>query len=249
MERHEYTAMYENESRLWWYRGLHELIAALARRRRERLGRELRIFDAGCGTGRTAEVLAACGTVDGIDYSPHAVAYCRERGLTRLQAGDLNTWEPPAAEYDLLVSLDVLSTRGITDDTAVLRRMHRALRPGGTLILNLPAFPFLFRPHDTAVANVRRYRRPALKRTLRELGFTVEYIGYRLPILFFLILAMKTVFFFTHPSGEVSDVRMPPAPINRLFLALHRLENRLLLAGLRLPCGSSLLAVCRRGDD
>jgi SAM-dependent methyltransferase len=247
MESHEYTLMYECETHLWWYRGLHELLVALLSRLPGSAAGGLEIFDAGCGTGRTAEVLAPFGRVTGIDYAPEAIDYCRRRGLTGLEQGDLNTWPFPNGRYDLIVSLDVLSVRGITDDLAVLDRMYRALKPGGRLILNLPAFPAIYRQHDRAVANVRRYRRSMIRPILGRFGFVVDYAGYRLPMLFVIIVAQKIGQALMRPaSTTVSDVKMPAPWINSLFLALHRLENLGIRAGLRYPLGSSLLLICRK---
>jgi SAM-dependent methyltransferase len=247
MESHEYTLMYECETHLWWYRGLHELLVALVRRVPGSAAGSLDVFDAGCGTGRTAEVLAPFGRVTGIDYAPEAIDYCRQRGLTGLQQGDLNTWPFPNDRYDLIVSLDVLSVRGISDDLAVLERMYRALKPGGRLILNLPAFPAIYREHDRAVANVRRYRRSVIRPKLERFGYVADYAGYRLPMLFLIIVAQKIGQALAGPaSTSVSDVKMPAPWINTLFLALHRLENLGIRAGLRYPFGSSLLLVCRK---
>jgi SAM-dependent methyltransferase len=239
--------MYECETHLWWYRGLHELLVALVSRLRGPVAGSLEIFDAGCGTGRTAEVLAPLGRVTGIDYAAEAIDYCRQRGLTGLQQGDLNTWPFADDRYDLIVSLDVLSVRGITDDLAVLGRMYRALKPGGRLILNLPAFPAIYRQHDRAVANVRRYRRSTIQPELGRLGFVVDYAGYRLPLLFLIIVAQKIGQALSGPgSTAISDVKTVAPWINTLFLALHRLENLGIRAGLRYPFGSSLLLICRK---
>jgi SAM-dependent methyltransferase len=250
MESHEYTLMYECETHLWWYRGLHELLVALVSRLPGSAAGSLEMFDAGCGTGRTAEVLAMFGRVTGIDYAHEAIDYCRRRGLTGLQQGDLNTWPFSDSRYDLIVSLDVLSVRGITDDLAVLDRMYRALKPGGRLILNLPAFPAIYRQHDRAVANVRRYRRSTIRPELERMGFVVDYAGYRLPLLFLIIVAQKIGQALSGPaSAIVSDVKMPAPWINTLFFGMNRLENLGIRAGLRYPFGSSLLLVCRKSFD
>jgi SAM-dependent methyltransferase len=247
MDSHEYALMYECDTHLWWYRGLHELLVALVRRQRRPAAGSLEIFDAGCGTGRTAEVLAPFGRVTGIDYAPDAIDYCRTRGLTGLQQGDLRTGPFPDAGYDLIVSLDVLNDCGITDEAAVIERMYRALKPGGRLILNLPAFPAIYRPHDRAVANVRRFRRSTIRPELKRIGFVVDYAGYRLPMLFLIIVAQKIgQALLGLASTTVSDVKMPAPWVNRLFLALHRLENASICAGFRYPFGSSLLLICRK---
>jgi hypothetical protein len=78
-------------------------------------------------------------------------------------------------------------------------------------------------------------------------GFVVDYAGYRLPTLFLIIVAQKIGQTLLGPaSTPVSDVKMPAPWINTLFLALHRLENLGIRAGLRYPFGSSLLLICRK---
>ena len=91
------------------------------------------------------------GIIEGIDYSSVAIDFCKRRGLKNTKVMDLNTWEPAADMYNTIVSLDVIYHAGITDDIAILRKFYKALKPQGTLILNLPAFDCLQREHDQVV--------------------------------------------------------------------------------------------------
>ena len=244
MQLNEYDKMFAFENDYWWYRGLHELVESCIRMMR--LGRHLTILDAGCGTGRSAQVLEPYGTVEGIDYSTAAIDHCERRGLKHCRVGDLNEWQPAADVYDVIVSLDVLCCKGIRDDREILEKFYYALRTDGVLILNLPAFSLLRRIHDAAVSIGRRYRKGHVVRELRRLGFKVIYAGYRLPLLFFIMLAKKVSEKVMGRRTIVSDLTPLPSWINRSLLAFHRLENGLINRGVRFPVGGSLFLVAEK---
>jgi len=251
MEKNEYLKMYEFENDYWWYRGLHELIKSyveVLKKEKNKKREELTIFDAGCGTGRLMELLEGCGRVEGVDYSDEAVALCGKRGLKLARKEDLNTWAPAAETYDVIISCDVICTTGIEDDMAAVTRFFHALKPGGIVILNLPAFTVLRRRHDIAVSGKRRYRKKETIRQLQEIGFMPLHATYRLSPLFFVMLAKK---YFIDPfsRGEAeSDLKTLPAALNSFLLRFHRWENRRIIGGRTFPFGSSLFLVCRKED-
>jgi len=259
MIKEEYDKMYEFENHYWWYRGLHELVryyvAAVFRagekrkKSSESSDEPLRIFDAGCGTGRMLELLAEYGTVEGVDYSPEAIALCRERGLQRVETGDLDLWDSPPGVYDVIISNDVICTSGVANDLAVVRKFHAALKPGGWLVLNLPAFAVLRRMHDIAVSGIRRYRKKNTARALEDMGFRMVRANYRLPALFVFILFQKYIlglFSRDESKNVTSDLKPLPSWLNRLLLFMNRLENRLFTCGVPFLFGSSLFIVCKK---
>ncbi len=243
MDAIEYQKMYEFENNYWWYSGLHDLVVHYVRTSAG--GMQRRVFDAGCGTGRTLERIAGLGRVQGVDYSEQAVELCRSRGLGRVAVADLNNWQGEADSFDVVVSLDVICTEGIADDQKLLSEFHRILVPGGRLILNLPAFWLLRRRHDLAVSGLRRYRKKEMVRALHALGFKIERAGYRLPLLFIIILILKL--FEGRKTGPAeSDLKPLPGWLNSLLRLGHRLDNLLFRLCLSLPFGSSLFVVCRK---
>ena len=244
MKRHEYERMCQFEDWYWWYRGLHELVCAEVKGSVP--GRSPAILDAGCGTGRTMELLKSQGHVEGFDFSDAAIDLCRQRGLPDCRTMDLNAWDPEAERWDMIISLDVISDSGVRDDRAILEKFHRALAGNGFLIMNLPAFPLLRRTHDLAVSVARRYRRKDLVRDLEARGFRVVYAGYRLLPLFFVLLTKKTIERISRTHKIESDLRPLPRPLNAWLLGCHRLENRLILRGKRFPFGSSLFIVAAK---
>ncbi|MCX6562855.1 MAG: class I SAM-dependent methyltransferase [Candidatus Aminicenantes bacterium] len=201
--------------------------------------------------GSTAEVdpramPGAPAAVEGFDFSAAAVDLCRQRGVPDCRTMDLNAWDPEADRWDVIISLDVICCSGVRDDRAILEKFHRALAGNGHLIMNLPAFPLLRRTHDLAVSIARRYRRKDLVRDLEARGFRLVYAGYRLPPLFLAVLAKKIIEKISKPRNIESDLRPLPRPFNDWLLGYHRLENRLILRGMRLPFGSSLFVVAAK---
>lgn len=235
----EYDRMFALEEQHWWYRAVRELV--LWHVRRAAGAGPLRILDAGCGTGAMAVALQDYGTVSAIDASAHAVAYCRQRGLTSVTCVDLNTWEPARAAYDVIVCLDVLYHQGIHDDAAVIRKFHAALKPGGMLIAQLPAFECLRRSHDVVVATKRRYTRSQARRLLADNGFMVRMCCYRLPWLFVAALLSKWRERIHTPRGDArSDLERVPSWLNASLLTLARVENVFVRRGIGMPFGSSV---------
>lgn len=244
----EYRRMYEAEESLWWYVGLHEHLLGYVRAERERLGRPLEILDAGCGTGRLCRLMSGYGQVSGVDSSGEALDFCRERGISASRA-DLNTLRLEEGSFDLITSIDVLYHENIRDDVAVLRQLKHALRPGGMLIVQNPAFEFLRSAHDVAVRSRERYTVGSVGERLAAAGFTVQSVYYRVSFLFPLIAFYRLLARRVprhEAAGETgSDVRLPHPLVNRLLLGIIRLENRLSFI-CRLPFGTSVFAVARK---
>lgn len=244
MIKGEYAQMYALEKDYWWYKGLHELVGEMLRRCATH-GKQLDILDAGCGTGRMLQVASKYGSARGIDYSPDAVNFCAQNGLTNVCREDLNIWIPEPAKYDAIISLDVLYHAAIQDDAAIIAKFYRALKDRGVCIVNLPAFPLLFRNHDLAVHTRRRYKRGPGARLFKDAGFQVRLATYRLPHLFLMILAKKIIQSLA-PRKDESDLQPLSHWLNNVLYYLMRLENRVILSGVPLPFGSSLFLVVEK---
>jgi len=242
MKAEVYRSMYELEKSHWWFLGLHELVLATIRKNPKE---KLRLLDAGCGTGGMLERLLDLGEAGGFDFRQTAIDFCRKRGLNDISKLDLNKWNPPEAEYDYIVSLDVVSDKGVKNEKNVLRKFATALKPDGRIILNLPAFPILRRSHDEAAAIRRRYKKKNLLDTLSDSGLEAERLHYRLCHLFPIAFASK--FLRRHTaSTKNSDIFPLPRLLNSLLLFANRIENQLIMASFPFPCGMSLFSVLRK---
>jgi SAM-dependent methyltransferase len=146
------------------------------------------VLDFGAGTGAFAAPLAAAGN--------HIVCVEPDHGLrARLSAAGFEAREhigPVAPEsLDFIYSINVLEH--IKDDLGALAQLRDRLKPGGTLLVYVPAFPCLFSSMDRKVGHVRRYRRAALATSLEQCGFRVERIAYQDSLGFFASLLFKII--------------------------------------------------------
>lgn len=242
MEETEYQKMYEAEDSHWWYVGLHELILYFVNRERYSKG-SLEIFDAGCGTGRLCQLMNKFGNVSGCDISDFALELCSRRNISTFKA-DLNLTDLGTEKYDVITSIDVLYHKQIRDDQAVLTVFHKALKPGGILILNLPAYNFLKSRHDLAVHTKKRYIKSGMMGKLKETGFAVEKATYRIGFLFPFIGLYRLM--QLQKDIPASDVRIPSGIINQALLHLNRMENFFIETISSIPFGTSLFLVARK---
>jgi 2-polyprenyl-3-methyl-5-hydroxy-6-metoxy-1,4-benzoquinol methylase len=142
----------------------------------------MRILNVGCGSGDLSIRLAQLGhDVTGIDVEPAYIRLAEENAERTTMRGSCAFAVCPIEDYqsnqrfDCLVSTDVLEH--IADDRRAFARMVELLKPGGLLLITVPAGPWLFGYHDEQLGHYRRYT----KRTLRELVgeyCTIERIRY-----------------------------------------------------------------------
>ena len=242
MERREYERLAAVEERGWWFRGLHvNLIRAWQRRNAP--ARDAILLDAGCGTGglltRLAEA-APSARCYGLEFDPGAAETARDKSGAALMVGSVLA--PPLAPQscDAIFSADVLCHRGV-DPAAALAALAPCLKPRGLLLLNLPAYRWLFSGHDRAVDNVRRFGAGEIRGLLHAAGFVEIRIDYWNSLLFPLMVAQRLLH-----RGAKSDVELLPPLVERLFGAILRCELALAAGGLRLPFGGSILATAVR---
>jgi SAM-dependent methyltransferase len=245
MNVEEYARMYEAEERQWWYVGMRALSFALLEGHwppSSAGGARPRLLDAGCGTGNNLRHLSARAEAVGLDLSDEALRFCRQRGVTAVRGSLLDLPFAPAS-FDCVTSFDVIYHRWVSDDGAAVREMARVLRPGGLLLVRVPALRLLWGAHDEAVHSRHRYTRGELRRLLEGQGLSALRLTYGNTFLLPLLLARRTVDRLTGRHG--SDVGFLPRPLEWTFRTLLQAEAAL-LRRLSLPLGSSLFALARK---
>src|SRR5436853_5703940 len=170
MEPEQYALMARVEREHWWYRGMRVLVAALLD---EHLGGQPggRVLDAGCGTGGTTAWLRRYGHVVGVDLAAEAAPFWPAVGLRHAARGSVAALPFRDETFSLVTSFDVLYHRQVVDEEAALAEAWRVLRPGGLLLLRLPAYNWLQAGHDAAVHTRRRYTRGEVTDAVRAAGF------------------------------------------------------------------------------
>jgi len=232
--------MYAAEERQWWYAGMRSISLALLDRVLPRGG--LRLLDAGCGTGWNLHVLRRYGKPVGVDRAALALRFGHERGVA-LAGADLAQLPFADAAFDVVTAFDVLYHQWITDEPAVVQELRRVLRPGGWLLVRVPARSWLRGAHDEEVLTRRRYTRRELVRLLADGGFEVERATYCNTLLLPVVALHRALDRWSRRGG--SDVGFLPRPFEMLFRALLEIEA-FWLARFTLPLGSSVLVLARR---
>ena len=243
MKPAEYRRMFEAEERQWWYAGQREVAQALLEPWAQGSSASLRLLDAGCGTGFNLLALARLGRASGIDLSPEAIRFCRERGV-RVARASLLSLPFPAAVFDAVASFDVIYHDWVSDDRAAVAEMARVLRPGGVLLVRVPALEALRGAHDAEVLTRRRYTRGELVALLAGCGLAVERSTYCNSLLLPLLFARRTLDRLLGREG--SDVGFLPAPLESLFRGVLGIEAALVRHGFSLPLGASVVAVAQK---
>jgi len=241
MDEREHDLLRRVEDGHWWHRVLrHQALRAL---RTVPCG--ARVLDIGCGTGGMLDFLPEF-EAHGVDLSPHAVKLCHERGLQNVTQASAHELPFPDGMYDAVLSLDVLYHADV-DELRALTEMCRVLKPGGILVLNLPAFECLRGAHDDAVSGVRRYRLCHVRSLLESHSLRVEMIHHWNAWLFLPLLTWRQsnrLAAGTKAAAGHSDLRVNLGILNHLLFFTGCFDAWLCRL-LSLPFGTSIFAIAR----
>jgi len=242
MDERLMNAMLELDDRHWWYRGRRRIIRAELDRLP--LPANASVLDAGCGSGRTLEELSPYGDVYGIELDPGAADVARARGRGEVQIGRLEELPWEDGRFDLITCLDVIEHT--PDDRVTLRELRRVSRPGGFLLVTVPAYQGLWSTHDVANHHYRRYSRSRLRAAARDAGWGVvrmtSFNGLLLAPAAAVRLAERRR--LREPDSDYKpELTLGPDWLNSLLEQPLRIEARWLASGRTMPAGLSLLAV------
>lgn len=226
----------------WWFRGRRRLLGSLIRELG--LASTPRVLDVGCGAGANLRLLSDLGlpSVMGLDPNRSSIRFCREKELGEIEQGKLEQLPFAAESFDLVLATDVLEH--IDEDRLAVEEIRRVLRPGGTVLFTVPAFPGLWGLQDEISHHNRRYRRAPFLEILRKGGLEVDRSFYFNTILFAPIWLVRQILRLlpgvVENENEINN-RWMNAILARIFALDVALAPRL-----KPGFGVSLLAVARR---
>jgi SAM-dependent methyltransferase len=239
-----YHKMHEVEGRHWWFAAKRGIIVHLLRKYLRPLpdGLAPSIADVGCGCGCLLEQLSSSCTVRGVDVSPTAVDFCTARGLDVVSGSLPDDLTLDASAFDAVIMSDVIEH--VADDVAAVRAAAALLRPGGVMIVTVPAMKAMWSAWDVAHGHVRRYSAGSLAKALSTSGLAVEMLSYYNFALLPLAAGVRLAKAVVGVAGT-AELEPPPGWINAA-LKWILLSERHLLGRVPLPWGLSLVAVLRK---
>jgi len=230
----------------WWWVARKKIVLNLLDKHLNSKNKNL-ILDAGCGTGAGMIYLSKFGKVYGVDLSPIAVRFCRKRGIKNVKVGSVLRLPYKDNTFDLICLMDVIEH--IKDDKKVIEEMHRVLKPGGLLLMTLPALPFIYSKHDSEQGHYRRYTKNDIKKLFKKNRFAEKKLTYfnlflSSPIILIRLLS-RVGWPFTGLASFDSKVNYSihnKKIINLLLTKIFSFES-ILINNFDLPFGISLLSL------
>ena len=242
MERAAYDRMRSLETTHWWFLGrrhvLAKLLASLG------LPAKARILEAGCGVGGNIEMLAGLGRVDAFEPDGPSRQYVGDRlGLTPAEGflPDQVPYKP--ASFDAVCAFDVVEH--VEDDRGSVAALADLVKPGGYLVVTVPAYAWMWSAHDEVHHHKRRYTKPQILRIVQEAGLEPVKASYFNSILFPLAAAVRMAKKLARIDS--ADDKLPAAPLNALFRKIFSAEADWLTRH-DLPFGLSVIIIGRRPD-
>lgn len=243
MDPSEYTKLAEVESRHWFYRGKRDLVRFWIKRLKGDLNDRL-VLDLGAGTGLLISELNHKGArAYGIDCAQDSLKMACRRNPHQMVCGSLERLPVRSAAFDVVTALDVLEH--IQQDGETFHEIARVVRPQGLILMQVPAFRFLWSDWDVSLHHVRRYRRNELVALANSCGLETVYCSYTNTLLFPAILVYRLLrrWFPFLKENRLED-RVPPAWLNHLLHAIFVVPAT--RSWFHSPFGVSLFAVFRK---
>ncbi len=239
----------------WWFASRTRALKALMDQLLPKTP-NFRLLDVGCGAGNMIHHLSHYGQVKGIELDPRPVKMAHQRGYDVDQFDATQPMPFDDNSFDAVTALDVIEHN--QDDLAILADSYRVLKPGGFVIITVPALMWLWSHNDDINAHVRRYTAAELKQKLAQTGFTVRRVTYNNFFIFPLAAALILLRRFAkakpelashHLDEEEYQVEMEPAsPLVNAALTLVGKIEAALISQFNLPIGTSLIAVGQKPE-
>ena len=242
MDASTYAVEAEVEANHWWFVARRRLFADLIAR--ERFSADARVLDIGTSTGTNLRLLRELGFANrvGLDLSDDAIRWCAEKGLGKVEKGDVCNLPFGDAEFDLVLATDIIEH--VDDDLRAITEIRRVLAPGGTAIISVPAFQSLWGLQDEVAHHKRRYLKGELLDLIGRGGLACResfYINY---LLFIPIWAARQIIRVLNIE-MASENQVNTPMLNRILTWIFTLD----IATAKIihpPFGVSIVAVTTR---
>lgn len=245
----EYEIKYHQlEENYWWFQARRDMVFRLIHDLQ--LHSNAPILEIGCSGGPLLQRLYKAGytNLTGIDVSEAGIAVAQQRGIPNVSCMDGANLTFPDASFDLVIASDVLEH--IKDESKALQEWKRVLRPGGQLLVFVPAFQFLWSKHDEVNQHFRRYSASQLVSSIENAGLQVRRRSYWNVGLFFPTAAVRFIKKLMPKNDQPAkdDLFEAPTLVNNLLSGFITAENRL-LKSIDAPIGVSVFALASKASN
>lgn len=239
MERYLYQDLFELENSHWWHIAKRRTALGLLQ---ERLKPGARLLDLGCGTGQNLVSFSQLSETYGIDVEAEAVSWCKKRRLKNVKQGSAYAIPFPNRSFDAVTLLDVLEH---TDEDQALPEVFRVLKPGGLVLISVPAFQWLWSRWDEVLHHHKRYTKSSLCRALHHNGFRPLVTSYAYSFLVPPVWIVRKLKSWRNQDQYVSDFRLGNPTVNTLLGKMADLERPFVLKG-QVPLGTSVFTLAKK---
>lgn len=248
--KRQFAEQYANlESWHWWFRGRQQILESILRD--ELKGkRSSSIASLGCGPAAGLlwlnQFVEPAGRVIGIDADP---IHARQKPENiEYVIGNIETLPVADKSFDAVLALDVLEH--LDDDVAGLREAARLVKPGGLLLITVPALPSLWGGQDVVSNHRRRYVKKTLFQVFARAALPVPRVTYFNTLLFPPVAGVRwtrrVLGLEERSRSDFEDSR--PGQMNNLLAGIFAAEQHL-VTRISLPIGVSLLATLQVGAN
>jgi SAM-dependent methyltransferase len=245
LEPGEYQLIYQKELDHWWYQGMR----CITKRILENYsieGKKWNVLDVGCGTGgEIITTLAGYGSVVGLDLSRIALRYAKQRNIRFLSQASVDRIPFPSVYFDLITSFDVLYEDSVIDDQIALYEIARVLKPGGLILLRVPAYDWLRGDHDRVVHTSRRYSSRRISYLLQASKLKLIKITYANTIMFPFAVLKRVSDKCINNSHAVSDVSIEMGWLENTLKSVLCFESHF-IKNHNFPYGLSVISLAQK---
>ena len=243
MNKQEYRNIFEHEAEHFFYVANNNLYLSYIKNLTEKR-KSMSILDVGCGAGYLAKQMAKYAHVQGVDMHPQALLYSRKRGLA-VKKASVTKLPYKNNSFDVVTCIDVLCHKSIKNDRIAFAELSRIIKPGGFLIVRVPALPLLFSRHDKYVETRERYSKAKFKKRLLSAGFMIKKLSY-INFVLFLPALIKVLIERNRKNKDhmsvITNINPVLNAVARYILTLDNVAMKLV----SLPIGNGLFAVVQK---
>jgi len=244
MEDKKYIQLYEVENEHWWFLVKRKIIAYIIDKKVKKNENSI-LLDFGCGTGGNLYELSKKYTTYGADMSELAINFCKKRNLNNIFTNDhfFNNLEYKG-KFDIITILDVIEH--IDEDQKLLESLRDLLTEDGSIVITVPAYQFLFGPHDISLMHKRRYVKKSLRKVVENSGYQIYKLSYFNTILAPLIILRRFLDRNLKKQEYYKDEDdIPNKFLNNILKAIFGLE-KYILPYISMPFGISILCIAKK---